>query len=254
LATAIERQKLPAGAKLQVFLEALERQLASDSVRDREEAIRGLWDLGPAAAGALPSIAKAVGDPEESVAYKAFQMFEQLCPQSVLDQFPGLPDRLQGEGQVRLQAIEELVRLLPPLQYGDRGSKEDPVISSPRPLAPAGYEGKWIVRRQNDERILGAADTYPEILELAKRLGRADLVVERAPGIDPDVAAKPFELLNGESPDIEKDIRETIPDADRWLDSPNAQLWFQKPRDLIGTPQERELRYLLRGIWSGITS
>jgi hypothetical protein len=45
-----------------------------------------------------------------------------------------------------------------------------------------------------------------------------------------------------------------IPNAEAWLDSPNISLGGEKPRELIGTDMEPEVRYLLRGIKDGITT
>jgi uncharacterized protein (DUF2384 family) len=45
-----------------------------------------------------------------------------------------------------------------------------------------------------------------------------------------------------------------IPDSDRWLDTPHTWFGGRKPRELIGTQDERELRNLIRGIRYGITA
>ena len=119
---------------------------------------------------------------------------------------------------------------------------------------PADFQGKWVVLDDDQETIRAVADTFPEILGLAQQLGLVDSVIERAPGLHPTVARRPFELLLGESANVLEDVQRTIPDADQWLDTPNTRLWCKKPRELVGTPQEGQLRYLLRGIWSGITS
>ncbi len=122
------------------------------------------------------------------------------------------------------------------------------------PLLPANLAGKWIVWDDNQEKVLAAADSYPALMRSIKQLGLVDPIVERAPVVSPNDPAVPVELLEGESSDILKDVQETIPDADHWLDTPNTRLGYKRPRDLIGTPGERQLRYLLRGLWSGITS
>ena len=133
----------------------------------------------------------------------------------------------------------------------DRGQTLQP--SSAEPL-PADLAGKWIAWDENQERPLAAADTFADILATVEQMGLVDPIITKAPGLHPALAARPFELIEGESPDILEDIRATIPDAEVWLDTPNTRLWGQKPRDLIGTPDERQLRYLLRGLWNGITS
>lgn len=101
---------------------------------------------------------------------------------------------------------------------------------------PPEYRGKWIAWDDNMERILAADDTYSGLMERIERMGLVDPHVERAPGTHPALADAPLALLEGESLDILKDLRETIPNADEWLDTPNTRLWCKKPRDLIGTP------------------
>jgi hypothetical protein len=112
----------------------------------------------------------------------------------------------------------------------------------------------WIAWDEEQEHVLASADTYPEVMGRVAALGLTDPVVEKAPGLHPAVAARQFTLFPDESPDILDDVRRTIPDPDQWLDTPNTRMWCKKPRDLIGTSEERQLRYMLRGIRSGITS
>jgi hypothetical protein len=132
--------------------------------------------------------------------------------------------------------------------------KEDAMAESSEVSLPPDLQGRWVAWDENQEKVLAVADTYPELMESVQRNGLADPIIERAPGFHPTVANMPFKLLDGESSDILKDVGETIPNADEWLDTPNTRLGCHKPRDLIGTAQEQQLRYLLRGIWSGITS
>jgi hypothetical protein len=62
------------------------------------------------------------------------------------------------------------------------------------------------------------------------------------------------DLLPGEHRDVVQDVKSVIQDADTWLDTPNDRLGGQKPRDLINTPDEIQLRYLVRAIkYGGIT-
>ncbi len=132
--------------------------------------------------------------------------------------------------------------------------KEDALPEPIEVSLPPEYWGKWIAWDDNWEQILAADDTYPGLMQRVERMGLVDPYIERAPGSPSGLAEAPLALLEGESSDILKDLQETIPNADEWLDTPNTRLWYKKPRDLIGTPQERQLRYLLRGIWSGVTS
>jgi hypothetical protein len=82
--------------------------------------------------------------------------------------------------------------------------------------------------------------------------GESDPYVRKAPGVSPNASRKPFRLLEDESPNILDDIQKVIPDPEAWLDAPHALLGGAKPRDLIGTEREREVRSLLRGIKYGI--
>jgi len=78
--------------------------------------------------------------------------------------------------------------------------------------------------------------------------------VKKAPGVSPKAARKPFAILEVESPNILDDVRKVFPDSKAWLDAPNDSLGGEKPRDLIGTEREWEVRQLLRGIEDGITT
>lgn len=59
------------------------------------------------------------------------------------------------------------------------------------------------------------------------------------------------DLLDGEHRDVVEDVKGVVKDPDTWLDTPNDRLGGQKPRDLINTPDEIQLRYLVRAIKSG---
>jgi len=63
---------------------------------------------------------------------------------------------------------------------------------------------------------------------------------------------RPYVLLPGEHADIRKDVATIIPDADRWLESPNPHFGLEKPGDLIGTDREWLLRSFLRRLAYGI--
>ena len=117
---------------------------------------------------------------------------------------------------------------------------------------PDAYRGRWLAWDVHQKNIIAAADTYSEIMKLVT--DQDDVVVEKAPGLHPTIATRPFTLLEDETANIIDDVRKSIPDPDNWLDTPNTRLWCQKPRELVGTPEEKYLRYLIRGIKSGITS
>ncbi len=128
-----------------------------------------------------------------------------------------------------------------------------PGPETPETLLAPEYRGKWIAWDENQEHIVAADETYPGLMCQVEKMGLLDPEIERAPVLHSALSDEPVALLEGESPDILADLRATIPDVDEWLDTPNTRLWFKKPRDVVGTSQERHLRYLLRGIWSGMT-
>ncbi|MDQ2688421.1 MAG: hypothetical protein M3Y28_11210 [Armatimonadota bacterium] len=57
-----------------------------------------------------------------------------------------------------------------------------------------------------------------------------------------------IELLPGEHEDIREDVRALFSNADEWMDAPSPKFHFRKPNDLIGTPDERLIRDMLRQI------
>jgi Protein of unknown function (DUF2384) len=70
-------------------------------------------------------------------------------------------------------------------------------------------------------------------------------------------SASPAQVLGrdpDESANLEQLIAEVVPDADTWKQTPNAVLGGKRPIDLIGTPQERVLRDLLRAAKHGMMS
>ncbi len=54
--------------------------------------------------------------------------------------------------------------------------------------------------------------------------------------------------------ELESLIAEVVADPDRWMDTPNDQLGGEKPRGLIGTDREEQLRDLARAIKIGMFS
>lgn len=61
-------------------------------------------------------------------------------------------------------------------------------------------------------------------------------------------------LLPGEAEDIFEEFELVVPDSKRWINSPNDLFGGRKPRDLIGTDEEEELRNVIRAIKNGIFS
>jgi uncharacterized protein (DUF2384 family) len=57
-----------------------------------------------------------------------------------------------------------------------------------------------------------------------------------------------------QEPDIRDEINDIFEEPERWLETPNERLGGQKPRELIGTKNEWQLRQLTRMIKHGVTS
>jgi len=69
---------------------------------------------------------------------------------------------------------------------------------------------------------------------------------------DPPIMAVPKKKpQSSPSPSIEDLVRELVDEPDKWLDTENAQLGGEKPRDLAGTAKEPVLRNLLEAIKHG---
>ncbi len=68
------------------------------------------------------------------------------------------------------------------------------------------------------------------------------------------MAQGPVELIPGENPDLREEVRAHFSDPDLWLDTENDQFGGRKPRDLIGTEDEKYIRNLLRMIKYGMMS
>lgn len=121
--------------------------------------------------------------------------------------------------------------------------------------APALPPGHWVAWDRERKKVLAVGDDFWEVLQKALATGEEEPHVEKTPGIHPAVAERPFTLQEGESPDIIEDVKKAFPGyADEWLDTPNPLVGGARPRDVIGTEQEKELRYYLRGIRDGIFS
>ncbi len=55
-----------------------------------------------------------------------------------------------------------------------------------------------------------------------------------------------------ETLDLHKLIAEVVSNPDKWLDTENDQLGGNKPRNLMGTPNEDQIRALMRAIKHGM--
>jgi hypothetical protein len=241
-------------------LEPLVQDLASATEKTREAALSRLWDFGPQAAPARVAIARTIGDPNDEIAYTAFRLFEQLRP-SLGEVNRKLWARLiSSEHRIRLAAAGDLVRILTDeMARGDwpARSMEGTLINSfadDLAALPRGFSGKWLAWDDEHRTVLAAADTFRGLLRVLEEKGLGDPVIERAPWILAEVAKRSAAPFPGETADLLADVHVTIPNAEEWLDTPNARLWCERPRDLIHTPKEEFVRSLLRGIRSGITS
>ena len=65
-------------------------------------------------------------------------------------------------------------------------------------------------------------------------------------------AASP--LFADESADLTQEVARSVADPEVWLHTPHAHLGGESPITLIGTPEERRLRDLLRAIKHGMVS
>jgi hypothetical protein len=60
-----------------------------------------------------------------------------------------------------------------------------------------------------------------------------------------------YPLLPDEADDILVDVANVIPNAEQWVDAPNAHFGLETPRSVIGTDQEWFLRNMLRMVKYG---
>lgn len=61
-------------------------------------------------------------------------------------------------------------------------------------------------------------------------------------------------LLPGEDRDIWREMANVVDNPDKWATMPNDQLGGQKPKDLIDSNREQQVRDLLRAIKYGMTT
>jgi hypothetical protein len=114
------------------------------------------------------------------------------------------------------------------------------------------HPGSWFAWNKANGAVIAIADSSIELTKQVTNPDDPNLVIEVAPGVHPAVAARPFKLLKGESPNIIDDVALLWGrTADQWLDSPNRWFSARTPRELVGTPDEKYLRYLLRAVRNG---
>jgi hypothetical protein len=235
------------------------KDLDSSEPSMRERAIEECGELAPYVGAVLAALLRGLNDPDEVVRLKAFQ--------GLLRTFPSAEERLiellspveSDDQKVRLAAISEVNIILPQLvaalsgmmPYGSPVAFSQPVAVTEDLMQ---YSGRWVAWTNDRKRVLAVADSFAEVVKQAIRSGESDPYVKKIPGVSPEGARKPFVILEDESSNIVDDASKVVPDAEVWLDSPNSSLGGERPRDLIGTEMERDVRYLLRGIKDGITT
>lgn len=126
--------------------------------------------------------------------------------------------------------------------------KEDQVEGPPEEVHPANKPGTWRAWDEERERILAWADTFPKLVELIEQKGLGDPHVDTAPGFPPGFFEEAAKLIDDESSNILTDVYKIIPDAEQWLDTPNDHFGLKTPRELVGTVNEWQLRFMLRRV------
>jgi hypothetical protein len=160
-------------------------------------------------------------------------------------------------GWLALDRLLEQILTPEPAGSSAPGRAEFPIPHRPVTEDPMEIAGRWIAWDRGHKRMIAVADTYADVLRQVTVAGEGEAVVEKAPGIHSSVAERRFTLLEDESPNILDEVKAVCSgfiDPDEWLDTPNTRLWCKRPRELIGTEEEKNIRYLLRGIKNGITT
>jgi Protein of unknown function (DUF2384) len=172
---------------------------------------------------------------------------------------PLMPVVESEDPEVRLAAISQVITILAQVLAALSGmtpNGSSDASNQPVPVTEdlMQHAGRWVAWTRDRQRVLAVADSFADVMNQAIRSGEPDPYVKKVPGVSPEGARKPFVILDDESSNVVDDVSKLVPDADVWLDSPNGSLGGERPRDLIGTEMEREVRYLLRGIRDGITT
>jgi Protein of unknown function (DUF2384) len=246
------RDRLRSGAKA-----LKDRDNSGPSKRAR--AIDECWDLAPHVGAVLAALLRGLNDPDGQVRRKAFN--------GLLRAFPGDEERLtellrpveSKDPNVRLAAISRVIIILPQVLAALSGMTAEGSSAASRQPIPVTetlmeYAGRWVAWTRDRQRVLAVADSFTDVMNQAIRSGESEPYVKKVRGVSPESIRKPFVLLEDESPNIIDDVRKVIPNSEAWLDSPNCWFGGEKPRDLIGTEMEWEVRDLLRGIRDGITT
>jgi hypothetical protein len=225
----------------------------------RQRVIDECGGLAPFVGAVLVALLRGLNDPDEVVRLKAFQGLPRVFP-GAAEMLTNLLSPVESEDpKVRLAAITQVIIILPQVLAAFSGMTPDgssAAVNQPVPVTEdlMQYAGRWVAWTRDRRRILAVANSFADVVKQANRSGESDPYVKKVPGVSPEGIRKPFVILDDESTNIVEDVGKLIPDAEEWLDSPNSLLGGERPRDLIGTEMEPEVRYLLRGIRDGITT
>jgi antitoxin Xre/MbcA/ParS-like protein len=231
---------------------------SSDPLK-RASAIAECGDLAPYLGAVLAALLRGLNDPDDIVRLKAFQGLPRAFPSAEKILIKLLSSVESEDPKVRLAAISQVITILPQVLAVLSGMTPDGSagdLNQPVPVMEdlVEYPGRWVAWTRDRQRVLAVADSFADVINQANQSGESDPYVKKVPGVSPQSARKPFAILQDESSNIVEDVSKVVPDADVWLNSPNSSLGGERPRDLIGTESEREVRYLLRGIRDGITT
>ena len=253
-----EKPKSTTRDRLRPVAQVLE-DLDSPEPSKRVRAIAECGDLAPYVGAVLAALLRGLNDPDEHVRLKAFQGLPRAFPDAEERLIKLLSPVESDDPKVRLAAISQVIIILPQVLAALSGMTPDgssAAFNQPVPVTEdlMEYAGRWVAWTRDRQRVLAVADSFADVMNQAIRSGESDPYVKKVPGVSPDGARKPFVILEDESSNIVDDVSKVVPDSEAWLDSPNSSLGGERPRDLIGTEMEREVRYLLRGIRDGITT
>jgi len=244
-----KKRKPPSGAPLRP-VEQIPAELESPEFSHREQAVSQFWDLAPQVEVLLATLLRGLNDPDELIRYEAVKLLLRAFPSAEAALSRLLTDDIASpDSKVRLAAIRRVFIILPNVLAALAGISLEPGRENFMEHA-----GRWVAWTRDRQRVLAVADSFADVMQQALASGETAPYVKKTPRVAPDPAAAMAAILDDESPDIRDDISKLFPAADAWLDSPNSSLGGEKPRDLLGTAREREVRDLLRGIQDGITT
>lgn len=253
-----EKRKHPSRDRFRKVAQIL-TNLDSPEPSRRERAIGECRDRAPQVEPILVALLRGLNDEDEHVRWHAVNGL--LCA------FPSAENTLSrllksiesNEPKVRLAAIDRIITILPNILAALSGMKPDESSTTGKQSDPVmedlmEHAGRWVAWSRDRQKLLAVADSFQDAMAQALAAGEHDPYVKKAPGVSLEPDRQPFAIVEGESADILDDVRKVFPDPGAWLDAPNDSLGGKKPRDLIHTEREREVRYLLRGIEDGITT